>query len=206
MIYIFEGIDKFNDEHYTYALKKLSAQRLEYISKFHQQKDRQLSVLAYLLLCYGLNLEYGIYEPQEFVYSEKGKPYLKNYNNIFFCMSHCKNGVCCALSDSEVGIDIESIRDVRSAIVKRVCSEKECASVENSVSPNREFIRLWTMKEAYLKFTGTGIGVDMRKITQEISECKNMLYYERENYIMSCTQGLKINTLCLKQFAPLKNP
>lgn len=199
MIYIFEDIDKFNDEYYTSAIKRLSAQRLEYISKFRQARDRHLSVLAYLLLSFGLKLEYNISEPQEFIYSEKGKPYLKKYDDIFFCMSHCKNGVCCAVSDREVGIDIESIREIRPAIIKRVCSDEECVLVKNAALPNREFIRLWTMKEAYLKFTGSGIGVDMCKITEEIPECGNMLFRKQEKYIMTCTQNLKINILSIKE-------
>lgn len=199
MIYIFEDIDKFNDRHYTCALKRLSAQRLEYIGKFRQLNSRRFSVLSYILLSYGLKLEYNIDGPQDFTYSDKGKPYLKNCSDIFFCMSHCKNGVCCAVSDREIGIDIESIRKAYPAIIRRTCSDEERASVESSSMPDREFIRLWTMKEAYLKLTGVGIGTDMRRITKNIPECEHMLCLERESYILSCTQNLSVNVLRIEQ-------
>ncbi len=199
MIYIFEDMDRFDDTRYAYALKGLSAQRLEYIDRFRRPDSRRLSVISYLLLSYGLRLEYNIDEPQDFTYSGKGKPYLKNHGGIFFSMSHCKNGVCCAVSDSEVGIDIESIKNIRPAIVRKVCSDEERTAVESSSAPDREFIRLWTMKEAYLKLTGAGIGTDMRVITQKIPECGHMLCLEREGYILSCTQSLKICFLSVEQ-------
>lgn len=199
MIYIFDRFDKFGESEYRAALTSLSLQRLEYIGKFRQQSDRYRSVLAYLLLSYGLRTEHGITAPPEFTYSENGKPYLRDYNKIFFCMSHCKNAVCCAVSDSEIGIDIESIRELRPAVVRRVCSEEERATVERAKLPNREFIRLWTMKEAYLKLTGKGIGTDMRTITDKIPVCKNMLCLQYEDYIMSCTQDMKVDFLSVEQ-------
>lgn len=200
MIYIFESVDKLDDNVYMSALKKLSFQRLKYIEKFSQPIDRYLSTFAYLLLVYGLKLEYGISEPQEFIYTEKGKPYLKNYNNIYFCLSHCKTGVCCAISDKEIGIDIESIRKAKVSLLKRVCSDEERFAVESSKSPDRRFIRFWTMKEAYIKMTGTGIGIDLREINEKnIPECQDMFYRDTQNYVMACTEKVKTNIVTLEQ-------
>lgn len=197
MIYIFEDIDKFNDECYLYARNRLSQQRLEYIEKFSNITDKYLSVIAYLLLSYGLKREYNISEPQEFIYSKKGKPYLKSFDYIYFGLSHCKRSVCCAVSDKEVGIDIEYIRDnVRPHLIKRVCSAEEQLLVEGSDNPGRQFVKFWTMKEAYLKMTGIGIGTALDKINDKnIPECRNMLYREKADYIMACTEDMEINIL-----------
>lgn len=90
--------------------------------------------------------------------SKFGKPY---YNNLFFNISYSHDKIALIFSDCErVGIDIEAIPnfnifdDLKSVFTseeKKYLKQlklKECSS---------ESIRLWTEKEAYLKFLGKGI-------------------------------------------------
>lgn len=87
--------------------------------------------------------------------SVNDKPYFKDYPDIRFSISHSGNLVVLAMSETEVGIDIEEIKPRNfEAVVNRHFSEdekKEAADLEG-------FLRVWTRKEAYLKLTGEGLG------------------------------------------------
>lgn len=119
----------------TEYLPKVSTQRQKKVMSYHYEKDRRTSLSAYLLLMKGLSEHYGIIEPPLFDFLPHGKPFMPDYPNIHFNISHCEVASACAISDEEVGIDIEYIRE--------------------PYEP--EYIRQWTRKEALAKMYGTGI-------------------------------------------------
>jgi len=86
------------------------------------------------------------------VTTQNGKPYFKNYKNFHFSISHTNNLVAIAISDTEIGIDAELIRDIDLKIADRFFTEKEKEYIYNStdLAINR-FFELWTKKEAYIK-------------------------------------------------------
>lgn len=120
---------------------------------------------SYLLMCRGLREYYGISVQPTFVRSEGGKPALLEYPEIYFNLSHCKRGLMCALSDAQVGCDIESIQDpLKPDLVHYCCNEEETASVFAAANPALRFTELWTRKEALVKLTGEGLTDDIRAI------------------------------------------
>lgn len=96
--------------------------------------------------------------------NQYGKPYLVEYSNIHFNISHTKGAIACAVSDCPVGIDIERIRKIDFRIVRYFFSQQEkdyvLADTENT---DFRFTEVWTKKEAYLKFLGTGILLPVEK-------------------------------------------
>lgn len=94
----------------------------------------------------------------------KGKPYLPQYPEIHYNLSHANGIAACMVSDRECGIDCEAIRTVRPNVMRRCFSESECLLVENAPESERDlmFTRLWTLKEAYGKTTGLGINYHMK--------------------------------------------
>ena len=148
--------------------------------RFRKEIDKKNCILAYLLLQYGLYKEYGI-RTVKLSYTHTGKPYLPDYPNIHFNISHCSQGCICAISDLPVGIDIQDVRPFSLPIAKRGCSDAELQLLKLSTDPASEFTRIWTMKESYLKMTGPGIAVDLRTVdttklqdkikTFEINDC-----------------------------------
>lgn len=95
---------------------------------------------------------------QRIGYGEFGKPYLLDYPNIHFNISHSGEYVVCAVCDAPVGIDIQKISVYNSGIAEKVCLEYEIKQIEQSDDNASEFIKLWTKKEAVLKAKGIGLG------------------------------------------------
>lgn len=98
----------------------------------------------------------------EFVYNEHGAPYLAV--GPYFSISHCKQGIAVAVSDTPIGIDIETIRPFNEGVMRKTMNSEEQTHILSSLNPEIEFIRLWTQKEAYVKMQGTGIIADMHDI------------------------------------------
>lgn len=132
--------------------------------RLRHDDDRRRCIAAYILLKEALAREYGITENPEFGYYDGGKPFLIGHPGIHFSLSHCRVAVACAVGDKPVGIDIETIRPYKPALARRVLSTAELHEVEESERPDVAFIRLWTMKESYLKMTGEGIRSDLRQV------------------------------------------
>lgn len=106
-----------------------------------------------------------------FEYNEYGKPGLPtgvNPDNIKFNLSHSRNLIVYAVAkDMEVGIDIEYIRDVKSAqkIIDRFFSpsEREYYRTRPDALKAQAFFKLWTGKEAYTKARGTGFSLPVNE-------------------------------------------
>ena len=146
------------------ALKEISAQRREQALKFKYEQGQRLCVLAYQLLKKGLQQEYGITENPVFVYNEHGKPSIEGHPEICFNLSHCKEAAICAVSNKPIGVDIESSHELKDSLVNYTMNDDEKAEIAGSHNPAATFIRLWTMKEATAKLTGTGITHDIKSL------------------------------------------
>lgn len=78
----------------------------------------------------------------------------------FFSVSHCKGLVVIALSDFEVGVDAENVREVKPSLKEYVADEKELSLVDSDES----FFRLWTAKESLVKAQGEGLKKNIKNI------------------------------------------
>ena len=90
-------------------------------------------------------------------YNSNEKPILISENTMYFNISHSGDYVALALSDKEVGCDIQEIRPYNPKVAKRNYSKNETDFIEKSHNKDESFIRLWALKESVLKFTGMGI-------------------------------------------------
>lgn len=95
------------------------------------------------------------------VKSANGKPYLSD-NSLYFSISHCDGLAVCALSETPIGVDCESIRRTSNAVMKRCYGDSETSYVLTSADRDNAFSRLWTLKESYVKMTGDGIASDLK--------------------------------------------
>ena len=123
-----------------------------------QQADKRRLRIAADHLCRAAAAEALGLSPAEvkFGKNEHGKP---TTDGIEFNLSHSGNIAVCAVSGKPVGIDIEALREIRPDVAKRFASAEE---LEYIGSDPRRLFEIWTLKEAYFKCVGTGIGSDIK--------------------------------------------
>ena len=68
------------------------------------------------------------------------------------------------LSSARTGIDIETIRPFHERTARRFCCDREWNWLKGQEDQDQAWIRIWTLKEAYLKYTGTGIRTDLKQL------------------------------------------
>ncbi|MDD2534764.1 MAG: 4'-phosphopantetheinyl transferase superfamily protein [Eubacteriales bacterium] len=125
--------------------------------------------VAIELLFQAVHETYGIQiDERDIGYGKNGKPYLLNYPEIQFSISHCCGGVALSMQAYRTGIDIENIRGFDPVVSKKILTIDEQHHLKFSNQPEQTFFQLWTLKESYLKALGTGIGIPMNKISFQI--------------------------------------
>ena len=122
---------------YRLAEDLASPRRKEAAARFRLRADRVRSYAAELLLrkaladrgVSGSDLRYG--------FSEHGKPYLTAPEAVPFNLSHSGDYVMCAVSDEEIGSDIEQVRTIDPEIARRFFHPAEYEAVSSAPTPER---------------------------------------------------------------------
>lgn len=160
------------------------------IDFFRFEKDKKLSAGAYLLLK-KLLLEENITNPL-FKIEKYGKAYISNFENVYFNLSHSGKMVLCAISDREVGVDIEySDPEIDLNIAKLYFYNGEYESIMNSQNPADEFFKYWVLKESYMKYTGLGMNLKLDSFEIKIGD---------EIKLKNDDEGLKFNLFNVENY------
>lgn len=181
-VYYCNGYD-FDCEKFLHLLP---CERVEKYHRLRFEKDKKNCVGTYLLLLKALK-EYGV---EKFVlgYTETGKPYIKD-NPVYFNFSHSKNGFVCAVSQKEIGADIQEVVKPKKTTLEKACTEKEKnLAAEDDVA----FTRLWTLKESIIKRNGATIA-DYGKYEFATDEKD---FYAYGNHFVSLIEEDFVITVC----------
>jgi 4'-phosphopantetheinyl transferase len=103
-----------------------------------------------------------------------GKPALAGETSLCFSLAHAANRAALAVSRArEVGIDLEPVDPTLDlpALLAAACTPAEAARIGALADERRgeAFLTLWTLKEAYLKATGTGLTREPRSFSVSLS-------------------------------------
>lgn len=157
-VYLIKSEDSLDNETFDFFLSFADEKRKAKILRQKQRKKAELKLLSENLAKYAVKKSFGIdIKKQNIAYTKLGKPYLLGYPDIHFSISHSGDYIACAVFESKVGIDIEWVGEYKEKLARRVCSKSELEQIEKAKDKALEFTKLWTKKEAYLKFLGTGI-------------------------------------------------
>lgn len=98
---------------------------------------------------------------------KSGKPYLPEYPDFHFSLSHSGIWAVCAVGEYPVGVDVEQVRELRRGVAERWFSAEECALLAQL--PPDGFYQFWTLKEAAVKASGEGLarGLSRARVTME---------------------------------------
>ena len=157
-----------------------------------------------------------------------GKPYLADFSQYEFNLSHCKDFIVMAIAQTDpIGIDIEKV-DLSRRNLHRI-SERFFSSKENeALSKYKDekhalmFYRLWTLKEAWVKANGEALIPNINTIEFSIDESsftidsvkkfkggQFLLYRPLENFLLafcslSLNVKLKTSDFAVKKGLPLR--
>ena len=188
IIYFFRNPDRLTDGQLEELSAALPLQQQEILSRMKNRRHRCEQIVAYVMLCHAmktrlkrafdadfhimrfddrlLSARYVRRGAPLWRFGEHGKPYNVNCEEVFFNISHCNEAVAVAVSGSEVGIDVEGRRRYSDNLLQRAFSVEEQSVILSSDDPQKEFACLWTRKEAWFKYTGTGILMEHLKSTE----------------------------------------
>ena len=172
------------------AYGSVSKTRQDKIDFYRFQKDKKLSAGAYLLLKKLLseeNVTNPIFKTQKY-----GKAYISNIENIHFNLSHSGRMVLCAVSDMEVGADIEyNDAEIDLSIAEHYFYNSEYESIMNSANPSDEFFKYWVLKESYMKYTDLGMNLNLNSFE---------IIIEDEIRLKNDEKNLKFNLFSIKDY------
>ncbi len=148
--------------------------------------------------------------------TENGKPFLPGFPDIHFNISHCDRLVVCAFHNSPIGADAEIPGYFAKVLINRALSDDEKSFLRSvGVTPALEeewFYRFWTLKEAYVKMTGTGVDVDLTGFSFRFSGNQEPFQIQCSDPSVCCWQkklsGGQILSLCCENSrnAPMIQP
>ena len=189
MIYrIFDDMEQCTAEEVAHLLPLVSDQRREQALRFSHLFGQYCCLKSYEILCELLR-EWGsdIQQPV-FDYNEYGAPSIQG--GPYFSISHCKEGIAVAVDSQPIGIDIESVRPFKEALMHKTMNPAEQAAILSSDDPDWAFTRLWTQKEAVLKMQATGIISDLHEV---LSAAPNTQFTSLDNanhrYVLTIAQS-----------------
>ena len=139
---------------------ELLAERGQKVDSYKREKDKLLSLATGYLLNVALkNLGVQLNDVK-LSETEKGKPYFVSPSNLFISISHSGDYAFLALSDSEIGIDVQQIKQVQSGLIEKTLTKLE----RESLQEKEQFFTFWSVKESYLKLIGTGLSAGLKNV------------------------------------------
>lgn len=192
---LYTDINSIDDKSYQLLFNDSSKDRREKASRFMHSKDQIRCIISEHLIKYAYFSVYNKAFTQAIHYSEYGKPYLPNHDTFHFNISHSGKWVILGYAKSNLGTDIEKIPDKYQNEYKEIvdsfytCDEQKYILKTEAHLRQNLFTQIWTMKESYLKYIGTGLYKDLNSFS--VDPFKNCVY----------TNGEKISGLSLFSFS-----
>lgn len=151
-------ISKADEALYGRLYARLDRQRQQRADRYRRREDALRCAAAGALLSLAVRQELGA-STFTVETAPGGKPYLAEYRNFHYNLSHSGNWVAIAWAGTEVGLDVQQHRSGvdREMLAKRFFTPEEQDYIHGEDPDGQRFYRVWTGKESYLKYLGTGL-------------------------------------------------
>lgn len=180
----------------------LSAYRKEKLLRQKNAHNRRQGIGAELLLIEAIrSLGREISMPLSIQAGGGGKPSL-NDGMVFFNLSHSGNYALCAISDQELGADVQVNSTYRADLASRFFSLEEQQYLQRASDPDDAFARLWTLKESYIKAKGEGLRIPLQSFTVRMQDDGVVLPVNGAGFWYSRIPGAHIAVCTLNEPEP----
>lgn len=155
----------------------LSDAEIERAGRFHFDSDREKYTLYHAALRIILSKVVGVAPDKlSFSLADKGKPYLTDFPNTHFNLSHAGDMAVLAVASIPIGIDVEWIKAKQDclALARRFFHPHEADYLEK-LSPNEllnSFFGIWVAKEAFVKTSGAGVSFGLDKFCIQLTDAR----------------------------------
>lgn len=110
--------------------------------------------------------------------TEMGKPFFEDFH-IQFSVSHSENMWACLMGQGCCGLDVQFIKPCKfEKIAARFFGQREQEYVK--IHGSDGFFDIWTMREAYGKYTGEGFFGDIPELVDSSGSLVTQAEYRRE--------------------------
>lgn len=148
----------------------MEACRIYYCEK---KKDEKSDFYRNQLLQIAFREYFGCsYEQQKVNKGMYGKP-LYDKAGVHYNISHCEDMVVVACAHTNIGVDVEARRTTRDNAKRRSCSEAEYQWLITTDDKDWNFLRLWTLKESYIKMLGEGLRYPLKEIAFSFTQSQD---------------------------------
>lgn len=133
-----------------------------YIQEWNPLQGNWKDILAEIL-----KADYGMEQCPEILRDRFEKPYFAG-NPLYFNISHSGEYLAIAVSKESVGVDIQKPKHIFEGMYDKIVQPEERGLIGKNCQ--KDFIRLWTLKESFVKAEGKGLRIPMKEY-----------YFVREN-------------------------
>ncbi len=148
------------------------------VNKFINKKDKVRTLIGEILIKNIIAKELEISNKYiKFSKNQYGKPYLKDYPNFNFNISHSGDYVLCAVDNKPIGIDVEEVKYIEyEEIAKSFFTRSEFDYIVRKDLNNQlsKFYEVWTLKESYIKCCGQGLSMPLKSFSIELDQYENI--------------------------------
>lgn len=183
----------------AHLLHFVSSERQQTVLNYYHPIDQKLSLYAALLVRMQLSILTKIpNDALKFRRNLYGKPIFLSNPQYHFSLSHTHNMILCSISNQgSNGIDIETIdKDLPIKYMYESLHPTEVQYINDIPSDSQylHFYKIWTQKEAYVKFLGTGFSTESSAInTLEPRLASHLYTWKHLNYVCSVFMPTTVN-------------
>lgn len=181
-------------KHILEELDKAETHELEEITNLRRQREYATSRHTLKKLARSIDIE-----ALEILKDNLGKPYGQAGGQSYYVsIAHTDNTIFCGISsESAIGLDLEPVgRQVPEKLKRRILHPDEA-----ELFANMEAIRLWTIKEAYIKLRGQGLRLNMNQVRIEQEADEYIVELNNDKRAKICSFQTDKNWLAVAYFS-----
>lgn len=161
-------------------------EKISKVKKFINKKDKIRTLIGDILIRTIITEDLGIRNDNiSFEKNPYGKPYLKDYPNFNFNISHSGDFVVCAIDNNPIGVDIEEVKYIEYEDIAKnffTTNEFDYITKNDSYSSLSRFYEIWTLKESFIKCCGQGLAMPLKSFSIEVDKYESIKVVSNNEY------------------------